>query len=534
MESIIPFKNKYLIKFYRKLCWGYSENKYFKNFFKNINYPPPDKGKVLIYAGIGSMFLTPLEVLMYHLLKKEGYQVDYFIYDKNVPINELITQDVFKKLGKDKFWNRSVLRAKRILDSSNVKYDFISAPDEVENIMAPLKDDIQKILKFEYEDIHFGNIVRGVMYRFYKSTNFGKDGPLRANQFLKTSLTNYFQVKKLYKENSYKFFFFSHGIYCTWEPVRNYCDINKVPFICYDRGKRIGTANFNINHPSPDWSFDHAWIRYKEKKLNNDEEKMVDQYLKERELQKGDVYSYNSAERINDINFLKQSLKIKPHAKVITIFTNLIWDAANVARDIAFSSAFDCIEQTILRYCQNTDVHILIRSHPAEKIVGTNERYGQLIKDKFQNQLPENVTVIEPELNINSFSVIDISDIGVVNTSTVGLEFALANKPIILISETNYRNKGFTYDVTSEIDYFSKLDALLNKRSIFPDQANLARKYFYMMMFLYQKKMPLKFDKNIFNGYTYKNFNSIPQNNEIEKIIKLLNNKEIDDFIFWD
>lgn len=534
MNSIIPAKNNFIFEMLRKAGHKYFEKRYLKRFFKNIDYPTPEKGKILIYAGIGHIFVTPLEILMYHLLKKEGYRVDYFIYDEKVPINEIITQERINSVGKEKFWNKSLKNAKRFLDSSNVKYDFIAFTDESEKLVAPIKDDLDKMLAFEYDNIHFGNIVKGVMYRFYKSTDFGDDAILRAGEYLKTSLANYFQVRKLCTENSYQYLFFSHGIYCTWEAVTYYCVKNKIPFICYDSGKKKGTINFNINQPSPDWSFNDAWERYSKRQLNNDEEKMVDQYLGERELQKGDVYSYNPVQRNRDTNSVKQSLGIQLHAKVITIFTNLIWDAANVARDIAFSSAMDCIKQTIKYYQGNENVHILIRCHPAEKVLGTQQRYGSLIRKEFHDQLPKNVTIIEPDMNINSFTVIDISDIGVVHTSTVGLEFAMANKPIILISETNYRNKGFTYDVISQSDYFSKIDMLLDTKVVLPDQLKLARKYFYMMMFLYQKTVPLKFERNIFNGYSYKDFNSLPDLDNVQKIIGTLKTKNLKDFIFWD
>ncbi|MEP6596711.1 MAG: hypothetical protein ABJA71_12230, partial [Ginsengibacter sp.] len=472
--------------------------------------------------------------LMYHLLRKEGYQVEYFIYNEGVPINEVITEARIKSKGKDKFWKKSVRNAKRVLEASNVKYQFIAFTDESEKLITPIKANLDKILAFEYDDIHFGNIVKGVMYRFYKSRSFGNDSLLRANEFLRTALANYFQVKKLCTENTYKYLFFSHGIYCTWEGVTSYCLKNKIPFICYDSGKRKGTVNFNINQPSPDWSFNDAWEKFNNRNLSDDEEKLVDQYLAERELQKGDVYSYNLVERNRDINSVKELLRIKPNAKVITIFTNLIWDAANVARDIAFTSALDCIEQTIKYFYKNENVHILIRCHPAEKVLGTQERYGNLVRKKFNDHLPNNVTIIEPEMKLNSFTVIDISNIGVVNTSTVGLEFAMANKPILLISETNYRNKGFTYDVTSKSDYLSKINMLLKNEMVLPNQVKLARKYFYMMMFIYQKRVPLQFERNIFNGYTYKDFNSLPEFESVRKIIGALKTENIRDFIFWD
>ncbi len=527
--------NQILSKIFNKASRTlFFQKRYLRDFYNDINYPLPNKERVLIYAGIGHMYLTPLEILMYHLLKKEGYEVDYYIYDQSIPINEIITEDVIKKTDKDNFWKKSVHNAESLLKAANVKYDFISLPPEINNLIAPVKDDLERIFTFEYDGIDFGETVKGVMYRFYKSISFGENAMLRANEFLQTSLTNYFQIKKLFSRNRYKYVFFSHGIYCTWQPVLEYCKRNRISFVSYDRGKRSGTANFNINQPSPDWSFNDAWIRYSNRELTPEEEKKVDEYLSERELQKTDVYTFNSAKRSENIDGVKKLLNIDPHAKVITIFTNLIWDAANVARDIAFPSALDCIEQTIKYFAGNKNVHILIRSHPAEKVIGTRERYDSLIKERFNDHLPANVTIIEPELEINSFTVIDISDIGVVNTSTVGLEFAMLGKPVILISETHYRNKGFTYDGTSAEDYFNKIDFLLTHLAPMPEQVKLARKYFYMMMFLYQKPIPIKFCENYFEEYTVKNLNELSYEEPLYQVIRFLEKDNVKDFIFWE
>src|SRR6266542_1169987 len=216
MQSITPVNNNFLYKIFRRVGNNFFEKQYLSRFFKDIHYPVPVKGKILIYSGIGHMYLTPLEILIYHLLKKEGYNVDYYIYNRNIPINEIITGDVIKKTSKDDYWNRSVNNAENLLKSAKVKYCFISLPPEINTLIAPIKDDLNKILTFTYHGIDFGEIVKSVMYRFYKSISFGEDALLRATEFLQTSLANYFQIKKLASENNYKYVFFSHGIYCTW------------------------------------------------------------------------------------------------------------------------------------------------------------------------------------------------------------------------------------------------------------------------------------------------------------------------------
>jgi hypothetical protein len=528
----VPKKNIYK-RIYYKLFNNLLEKKYFKKFYNEIEQVKPTKGKVLLYAGIGHMYLTPIEMLMYHLLRKQGYSVDYYIYDENVAANEVITKQVIETQGKEKFWRNSLSNAKRVLNAANIPYQYITKDATIDTITSGVKNDLTAILNFKYEGIDFGDIVKGVLYRYYKSLSFGADAPAIAFDFLQTALTNYEQVKMLHTKNGYDAFYFSHGIYCTWQPVVAFCEANHVRYICYDRAKRTGSANFNINQPSPDWSFNHAWDRYANRQLTAAEEQKVSEYLGERELQKGDVYSYNAAAKAADINALKKELGIPEGRKVITIFTNLIWDAANVARDIAFSSALDCIVATIKQYDGNDQVQVVVRAHPAEKVLGTKERYGNLVRDAFHQQLPSNVTIIEPEMEVNSFSVIELSDIGVVNTSTVGLEFAMMGKPIILISETNYRNKGFTYDATSTTHYFELMTHLLQTGALLPDQVKLSRKYFYMMMFLYQQQMPAVYEGNHFLKYKYDHFNQIPETEAFNLLLANANNPIVTDFINW-
>ena len=527
-------KKNLIAKIGNKIAGNFFEEKYYRQFYKNMAYPKATRGKVLMYAGIGHMYLTPLEILMYHLLRTKGFEVDYYIYDESVAANEVITKERVATQGKEKFWNHSVANAKRILNAAGVTYKFIKKSAEVDTLILPIRNDLEAILGFKYNGIDFGDIVKGVLYRYYKSLSFGDDVQNIAYNFLETALTNYFQVRQLHTANQYVQCFFSHGIYCTWQPVAAYCKQQQLRYVCYDRAKRTGSANFNINQPSPDWSFNAAWERYSDKKLTIAEEKQVSEYLGERELQKGDVYSYNTSKRAGDVQALKTKLGIPANKKVITIFTNLIWDAANVARDIAFPSALNCIIETIQYFKEDSTVQVVIRSHPAEKVLGTQERYGNLVRQAFNNQLPANVTIIEPEMEVNSFSVIDISDIGVVNTSTVGLEFAMMGKPILLISETNYRSKGFTYDAENKVHYFTLMKHLLQTGELKLNQVPLARKYFYMMMFLYQKQMPINYTGNTFPKYTCNHFSYIPQSDDLNLIVERTGQQDFFDFVLWN
>jgi hypothetical protein len=532
----INTKTELLDRIINKFFKSGLEKRYLNKFFKKVPNTLKSRNKnILIYAGIGHMYSTPLEVLMYHLLIDKGLKVDYSIYDENIPSNEVITRERVKNYGKERFWNNSVKNAQRFLKHSKVNYEFITYDEKVDFLIEKNKNSIESILKFEYEGIKFGEIVKGALYRFYKSYSYEDDVLVYAKKFMYTALTNYFYFKKKIDQKKYKYIIFSHGIYCTWAPIAKYCESIGQDYICYDRAKTNGYVNFNLNKPAPVWDISQAWDRLKNYSLNSSELNKVNHYLSERELQKEDVFAYNFKRKEKNLKVLRDKLRIKPNDSVITIFTNLIWDAANVSREIAFKDVIDCIVKTIDRFKKNSGVHILLRPHPAEEVLGTNERYEDLLMERFNNALPENVTIIKNEEKINSFSVIELSDIGVVNTSTIGLEMAIEGKPTIIISDTHYRNKGFTYDARSEDHYFQIINKILTSGHTLPNQIQLAKKYFYLMMFEYQHKMPLEVSSlKTFDGYGHKSFDKLKsdKNEKINIIVDRIISDSFSDFVF--
>jgi len=508
------------------------EVSYLKKYFSNLKIEDngtEDDRTFVFYVGIGGVFLSHFEILFYHLIKSHGKKVKYYIYDDRTLYHETITQPVIDKgdlAGTVKKWTKKILDK---LKAANVDYEFIDV-DLAQNIKLP--DTREELYHFTYDGFDFGNIIQGVLYRTVRSLDISQIPLEIVKGFLKTTIVNYLNAQKIHKENGHCKFLFSHGIYCTWEPVVLYCEKNEIEYISYDRAKTKNHLTFNHNRPAPDWSFNNKWEEYKDRGLSSSEEAWVDQYWKDRELQLGDVFAFNLAKSTGDVNELKAKYRIPETSKTVTLFTNLIWDAANVSRDVSFQGILECIIETIDRYKDKEGIHLCIRSHPAEMIIGTKERYGNLIRDHYP-EMPSNVTIIEPEDKINSFDVLKLTDIGVVNTSTVGLELAMIGKPVLLLSSTHYREKGFTHDIKSKDDYFEVLEHFLNNYKLDDNQITLARKYFYMMMKLYQKPIPLDIDA-IGGGFYTKPFSDMRNDDIIKKIIDNIIKNQSEEFIFWD
>jgi hypothetical protein len=486
---------------------------YYYNFFKQVKQTKGEKGNVLIYSGIGLMYITPIEILLYHLLSLKGYNVVYCIYDDNIEINELLTHKV---RNKSRFWRANVKKSIRLLKFSRVNFSYIQIDGKIENLLeSNTFESLDEVFQFKIGDYNVGSTVKSVISRYYQSSDMAEYDLQVAIDFLRVCLINYREIERLNKKYSFDVVLFSHGIYCTWEPVRVFCEIESVRYISYDRAKRLGTCNFNINQAAPDWRFEVGWNNIKSEILTTQQETLVDQCLSDRELQKGDVYRYNTVARLHNTDDLRSRLGINKNDKVITVFTNLIWDAANFAREIAFDSVMHCITETIRYYKNQDNVKILLRVHPAEFKIGTRDSYIDRVLSIFDLKEYKNVIYIPKDLEVNSFSIIDITDVGVVNTSTIGLELAVLGKPCVVISSTHYRSKGFTLDANNIDEYFQMINSYLSGNSLSKDKIDLARRYFYFMMQEYQKDMPVKVGKNgHILRYTYKNFSELASNDD--------------------
>jgi hypothetical protein len=108
-------------------------------------------------------------------------------------------------------------------------------------------------------------------------------------------------------------------------------------------------------------------------------------------------------------------------------------------------------------------------------------------------ELPDHVRAVPPGSDIRTYDLIELADVGLVYTTTVGLEMAMRGIPVIVAGETHYRGKGFTYDPDDRHDYLDTLDQLLadpESLRLGADQVELAWRYAYRFFFEFPFSFP--------------------------------------------
>ncbi|MGY8908674.1 MAG: hypothetical protein ACKVIG_02265 [Flavobacteriales bacterium] len=425
-----------------------------------------------IYAATiltGGMFMLIIESLLALGLKKRGHKVTFIIDDNILPIHE------FKKIGNENFWDyqstRDFIFAATFLRRLNLDYitisEFIGNTDQ---------------LKF---DKKYNSILEASLLKHYKVGVISKELPLLEHKIslIKKSIAITALIGKNLLEENPDLVMMSHGIYSTWGPIFQALDNNRIPVLMYGRGKKRHTLKFDWNQTGDSWNVSEEWEKVKYKDLTKSELIDINDYLDSRISHKDDVFVYNFGKPTSH-NQTIENLGLDPQKPIYTLFTNVLWDAASAQREIAFNNPVEWVIETIEWFNNNPEKQLIVKIHPAEVVIGTNMPFYNIIHSRITPG--KNIRVIQPNEKVNSWSIYAISKLGIVHTTTAGMEMPLVHKPCIVVSKTHYREKGFTLDVNSKEEYFNLLLNFDDSQFDFEKNKKEALKYAYLLFIRYQ------------------------------------------------
>jgi len=176
---------------------------------------------------------------------------------------------------------------------------------------------------------------------------------------------------------------------------------------------------------------------------------------------------------------------------VVLLATNVLGDSLTLGRNLFSKSMAEWITRTVQYFLNRKDAQLIIRVHPGERLT-----HGPSMVDVVKagvKDLPENMCVVGPLEKVNTYDLMEFTSLGLVFTTTTGLEMSLNGIPVIACGNTHYRNYGFTLDPKSYDDYFATLDDVLSnlgKSHLTPEQVELAWRYAYYFFFEYPRPFP--------------------------------------------
>lgn len=176
---------------------------------------------------------------------------------------------------------------------------------------------------------------------------------------------------------------------------------------------------------------------------------------------------------------------------IVLLATNVIGDSLTLGRQVFSDSMTEWLERTVQYFATHPEVQLVARIHPGELITK-----GPSVADvvhKALPSIPENIHLVPADAKVNTYDIVEIANLGLVYTTTVGMEMAMSAVPVIVIGNTHYRNKGFTLDPVSWEGYFELLTNILanpDQYRLSPREVEQAWNYAYRFFFEYPHPFP--------------------------------------------
>jgi hypothetical protein len=176
---------------------------------------------------------------------------------------------------------------------------------------------------------------------------------------------------------------------------------------------------------------------------------------------------------------------------LVLLAANVIGDSLTLGRQVFTASMTEWLQRSMAYFAARPDVQLLVRIHPGERYTK-----GPSVADVVNQalpELPEHIHLVAAGDPVNTYDLVEIADLGLVYTTTVGLELAMSGVPVIVAGQTHYRERGFTLDPDSWQAYESALQGVLDapqQQRMSQEQVERAWNYAYRFFFEYPHPFP--------------------------------------------
>jgi hypothetical protein len=256
------------------------------------------------------------------------------------------------------------------------------------------------------------------------------------------------------------------------------CRERGIDVVSYERGLIKETLIFRRGVAACLLDLGDLWDRWRDVPLTPAEDAELDAYLAERSV------GGRTIDRFWTAPVFEAPPRVTAGRRAV-LFSNLTWDSAVIGQELAFPSIQAWAEAAIRWFTEHPEHELLVRVHPAEtKLPGkqTREPLGAHLAEVFP-ELPPNVRIIGSEDQVSSYALMDDCDVGLVFTSTTGIELALRGKPVVVSGRSHYRGRGFTVDVGDPAEFEAALERAIRDPAAAAPSDELARRYAYLFFF---------------------------------------------------
>jgi len=263
-----------------------------------------------------------------------------------------------------------------------------------------------------------------------------------------------------------------------------------IPITTYEFGEQRQRIWLAQNDEVMRQETDQLWQARKDQSLTDDQMAKVQELFASR--QRADLWE-NFSRRWQGLpsqggEQVRHNLGLDDRPMVL-LAANVIGDSLTLGRQVFSQSMTDWLKKTLVHFAGMPMVQLVVRIHPGERYTK-----GPSVGDVVRQVLPdlsENIHLVAAEDPINTYDLVETANLGLVYTTTTGLEMAMSGVPVIVSGQTHYRGKGFTFDPDSWDSFYKLIDELiLSGKNSQLTQAQVKQAWNYAYRFFFEYPCP--------------------------------------------
>jgi hypothetical protein len=283
-----------------------------------------------------------------------------------------------------------------------------------------------------------------------------------------------------------------HGLYLEHGVLVDLCSHLNIRIVISGTPFKKNCLWFSVGdtyHREIAYDKDFSWA---DRSLSENENKRLLDYVQSKQTGGLDNVSYHPNPNISEVS-IRSELGLKQNDKLISVFTNTIWDSQIIYKENAFKNHKEWLISTIKTAQSIPEYKFVIRVHPAEVKSGlhTNNSVTDQIFTHF-NILPDNVILVPPESDISSIDLGVMSEASIIYASKIGIELAVKGQLVIVAGEAICRNKNFTIDVKDPSHFSSILKNIDYHIQKFDPQKSISLAIKWSYHLFYEIMIPLQ------------------------------------------
>ncbi len=389
--------------------------------------------------------------------------------------------------------------------------------EEIETIRANSKKLAKKIPKeMIYKEIDIIPMINESVTRYFYggTSNHNREVvmPVIASH-IESAMIGVSVATKIFSDWKPDIVFSNMSTYSTYEPYfrvaeKNHRKYNMITTSEFHYYKKI----FNWYELNKSERF-FRWVQSRNsEKLSRTEEHELNSFLAKRKSGESDVFV--EFDYFGEENNREKLLQINKNKKNFFLFSSIYWDVGLNELNTIYDGMIEWVLDSIEALKDQKNSHLFIKTHPGEYYTTSKslKTVQEFIKNKYP-QLPDNVTIISPEMKIKPYELFESIDIGLVYNGTIGIEMLQHNIPVINSGVAPYMMLDSVTSPKSISGYHALLKGEEKINQVNQKEIQLFS-YFYFIKTLIPWTLTKKARDNNFKKYSFDTLDDIMPGND--------------------